>query len=158
MIVTALSPKILPRGLVPVAAAALAACALVSGGCASSGASAGSGNAALPPITKPADLLGTKWTLPMTEGGRDGRTIEFRYGDDKRIHAILTKVGFQLDKVVGAREGADIMELVPDGSQLIYRGTERIPGKELEEVRCSVSASGRELKCTTANWPWVRVS
>lgn len=94
----------------------------------------------------------------MTAGGRDGRIIEFKYGDDHRIHAILTKVGLQLDKVVGAHEGADIMELVPAGSPLLYTGTENLPGKEPVDVRCSVSASGQELKCTNENWPWVRVS
>jgi hypothetical protein len=161
MNVKILTPRTFTRSLRPsfrvVAVVGLLAGAALSTGCATSGGNAGPAPTALA-ITKPSDLLGTKWKLPMTGEGRDGRVIEFKNGPDHRIHAILTKVGAQLDKVVGAYEGADIMELVPDGSPLRYSGTEQIPGKDMVDVHCSISASGEELKCNNENWPWVRVS
>jgi hypothetical protein len=142
------------QGFGLVAGVGLITAALLSGACASSGGSAAAPTA----INQPADLLGTRWTLPMSEKGRDGRTIEFKYGADHRIHAVLTKVGDQLDKVVGAHEGAVIMELVPAGPPRTYAGTQRTPGKDHVEVLCSVSVSGSELKCNTEDWVWHRQS
>jgi hypothetical protein len=142
------------QGFRRVAGLGLIAGALVTGACATSGGGASAPTA----INKPADLLGTRWKLPMNEKGRDGRTIEFKYGADHRIHAVLTKVGDQLDKVVGAHEGAVIMELVPAAAPRTYAGTERTPGRDHVDVLCSVSASGSELKCNTEDWVWLRVS
>jgi hypothetical protein len=142
------------KGFRLVAGAGLIAGALMSVACASTGGSAGAPTA----INKPADLLGTRWKLPMTEKGRDGRAIEFKYSSDHRIQAVLTKVGDQLDKVVGAHEGAVIMELVPAGPPRTYAGTQRTPGRDHVEVLCSVSASGSELKCNTEDWVWLRES
>ena len=125
---------------------------LFLGGCATAGASK-------PDTFGPVEsLVGTTWKLPMSATGLDGRCIEFKIGENRRYHGILTEVGLQLDKTAGAYPGLVLMELVPDGDPNTYKGFERVPGRELNEVRCSVSDDGGEMKCTTESTPWKRES
>ena len=128
---------------------------LLANGCATSKASSHSRESLA--ITQPKDLLGTTWKLPMSAKGRDGRKIEFRYNNGA-LHAVLTNVGDQLDKVAGAYEGLVLMELAPDGKPTHLTGIERIPGRELTPVHCSVSATGQEMKCNNEDWVWMRES
>jgi hypothetical protein len=125
--------------------------AMFFAGCASTATGMG-------PITGGQDLAGTRWKLPMVQGARDGRTIEFRPAGTQGYRAVLTKVGMQLQKVVGAYEGAVMMELIADRSPGTFRGVEQIPGQDLREVTCSLSASGEEMKCSNEDWIWMRDS
>ncbi len=131
---------------------ALLALTLLPGACATGGSAVASA-----PIKQPQDLLGTTWKLAMTGDGRDGRHIEFRKGE-RNLHAVLTVVGSRLQKVVGAYPGHVLMELVPDGSPTTFIGIERVPGRDLAEVRCSISAKGDEMKCSNEEWVWTRES
>jgi hypothetical protein len=136
------------------ALASLLAMSLSAGACATGPGPAGAG---MPAITKAADLPGTKWKLPISGSKRDGRVIEFKRGE-RGYNAVLTKVGDQLDKVVGAYEGAVIMELVPDQATRTFTGIHHGPGHDEANVTCSLSASGDELKCNNEDWAWVRQS
>jgi hypothetical protein len=107
------------------------------------------------PLAKPDDLEGTKWKLPYTEGGIDGRTIEFKRGTSG-YEAVLTVVGKKLEGKVGARQGLVLMELVPTGQVNSFKGFERLPGQDLAEVLCSVSQDGRAMKCNSESTAWER--
>jgi hypothetical protein len=107
------------------------------------------------PLVKSADLVGTKWKLPFTENGLDGRTIEFKRGAGA-YEAVLTSVGRRLADKVGAREGLVLMELVPDGPANVFKGFERLPGEDLTEVLCSVSNDGSAMKCNGQSTLWIR--
>lgn len=100
-------------------------------------------------------LVGTRWKLSMTEGGYDGRIIEFKRGPG-RYQGVLTKVGRQLDGKLGAHEGLVLMELVPDRQVGTFRGLERVPGRDINEVICSVRADGGAMKCNTESTLWAR--
>jgi hypothetical protein len=50
------------------------------------------------------------------------------------------------------------MELETDGSPRMLRGIERIPGRDLTEVRCTISAKADEMKCNNEEWVWLRDS
>jgi hypothetical protein len=107
------------------------------------------------PLVKSADLVGTKWKLPFTENGIDGRTIEFKRGAGA-YEGVLINVGRKLTDKVGAREGLVLMELVPDGPANAFKGFERIPGEDLAEVLCSVSKDGSAMKCNGQSTLWIR--
>ena len=129
----------------------LASGLLILGACATGAAPAASGQA-----SGPVELAGTRWKLPMTEGNLDGRTIEFKRGA-ANYQGVLVNVGRYLSGKVGAYEGLVLMELVPEGATGTFKGFERVPGRdELTEVFCSVTASGREMKCSAESTPWTR--
>jgi hypothetical protein len=107
------------------------------------------------PLAAPENLEGTRWKLPFTEGGIDGRIIEFKRGAGG-YEAVLTVVGRKLEGKAGARQGLVLMELVPAGQKNTFKGIERLPGEDLTEVLCSVSADGRAMKCNGEDTAWER--
>ncbi len=125
------------------------------------GACAGpSGATSAPPLrmmTGHLDLVGSKWKLPMSDSGLDGRTIEFRMGENHTYHGVLTNVGRQLDKKVGAYVGFVLMELVPTTDPTSFQGLGRTPGSDNEEITCSVTADGGRMKCNIESTPWERI-
>jgi hypothetical protein len=126
----------------------LVAATLLAGACAAQ-------QSASAPLAKPDDLEGTRWKLPYSEGGIDGRTIEFKRGTSG-YEGVLTVVGRKLDGKVGARQGLVLMELVPTEQKNSFKGFERLPGQELSEVLCSVSSDGRAMKCNGESTAWER--
>jgi hypothetical protein len=104
------------------------------------------------------DLAGSTWKLPMTSNGRDGRTVSFKPRGGNVYDVVLTNVGSQLEKVAGAYEGLVLMELQKEGASGNFTGIERVPGRDLAEVHCSISATADEMKCNNEDWVWVRES
>jgi hypothetical protein len=132
--------------------AALMACTVLPTACATGAGTSVTANKST------ADLTGSTWKLPMTQAGRDGRLVEFKAHGRNGYHVVLKKVGNQLEKVVGAYEGLVLMELTQDGSPRNFTGIERVPGRDLAEVRCSISAAADEMKCNNEDWVWLRDS